>query len=428
MRGRPAGACDMICYAASMSEQQCDVIIVGGGLVGATLAHALAHGGLSSAMVDTLDLPRTLAPEYDGRASAIAAASVRMLKTIGLWERLAPHAQPIWDIRVTDGDSPLFLHFDGSQVSGEEPLGQMLENRHIRFAQLGSLAQNKLPIAVHAPAAITSLERGPAFVRMTLSTGAQLKAPLVIACDGKHSKLRAQAGIRTNQWSYRQDAVIVTVHHRDPHGSIAHERFLPDGPFAILPMVDDDMGRHRSALVLTVQQGAGEVYLNMAAADLNAQMARRFGDFLGPTQVISPRWSYPLTGLTTERLTAGRLALVGDSAHSIHPIAGQGLNLGLRDVAVMAQVLVDAARTGLDLGSPQVLERYARWRRTDIMAMVAATDGLNRLFSNGNPVITLARRLGLKAVDRLPPLKKMFMRHASGSLGQLPRLLRGETL
>ncbi len=409
-----------------MSEQQSDVIIVGGGLVGATLAHALVSGGLSCAIVDTLHLPLTLAPTYDGRASAIASASVRMLKTIGLWEPIAPHAQPIWEIRVTDGNSPLFLHFNGEDVSKDEPLGLMVENRHIRFAQLGSLDDTKHPITLHAPATITSLERGSAFVRMTLSTGAQLKAPLVIACDGKHSHMREQAGIRTNAWNYKQDAVIVTVSHRDPHGDIAHERFLPDGPFAILPMVDDSEGRHRSAIVLTVGNGEGTVYLNMAEAEINAQIARRFGDFLGPIEVISKRWSYPLGGLTAERLTDTRLALVGDSAHGIHPIAGQGLNLGFRDVAAMAEVLIEAARLGLDLGSPQVLERYARWRRTDIMTMVAATDGLNRLFSNDNPLLGIARRLGLKAVDQLPPVKQLFMRHARGSLGKLPRLLTGE--
>jgi 2-octaprenyl-6-methoxyphenol hydroxylase len=411
-----------------MNEQQTDVIIVGGGLVGATLAHALASGGLSSAIVDTLHLPLTLAPDYDGRASAISSSSVRMMQAIGLWEGLAAHAQPIWEIRVTDGNAPLYLHFDGADVSQDEPLGQMIENRHIRFAQLGSLAQNHLPISLHAPANITALDRGAGFARVTLSTGAQLKAPLIIACDGKNSWLRGQAGIRTAQAPYKQDAVIVTVAHRDPHGDIAHERFMPGGPFAILPMVDDAEGRHRSALVLTVPSGEGAVYLNMNAEAINAQMAQRFGDFLGPIEVISQRWSYPLGRLTVERLTDTRMALVGDSAHAIHPIAGQGLNLGLRDVAALAEVLIQSARLGLDLGSPQVLERYARWRRTDIMTMVVATDVLNRLFSNDNPALGLARRLGLKAVDRLPPAKRLFMRHARGSLGKLPRLLTGEAV
>jgi 2-octaprenyl-6-methoxyphenol hydroxylase len=411
-----------------MSEQQTDVIIVGGGLVGATLAHALASGGLSSAIVDTLHLPLTLAPDYDGRASAISSSSVRMMQAIGLWESLAAHAQPIWEIRVTDGNAPLYLHFDGADVSQDEPLGQMIENRHIRFAQLGSLAQNHLPISLHAPASITALERGAGFARVTLSTGAQLKAPLIIACDGKNSWLRGQAGIRTAQAPYKQDAVIVTVTHRDPHGDIAHERFMPGGPFAILPMVDDAAGRHRSALVLTVPSGEGAVYLNMSAEAINAQMAQRFGDFLGPIKVISQRWSYPLGRLTVERLTDTRMVLVGDSAHAIHPIAGQGFNLGLRDVAALAEVLITSARLGLDLGSPQVLERYARWRRTDIMTMVVATDVLNRLFSNDNPALGLARRLGLKAVDRLPPAKRLFMRHARGSLGKLPRLLTGEAV
>lgn len=410
-----------------MASHHSDVIISGGGLVGATLAHALASAGISSSIVDTIDLPRTLDPVYDGRASAIASASVRMMQAIGLWEAMAPHAQPIHEIRVTDGDSPLFLHFDGRGAENE-PLGQMLENRHIRFAQLGSIARSNLPISVFAPARMASVTRGPGKVEVALDSGETLIAPLIVSCEGRKSPLRQQAGIRTVDWSYRQDAVIATVAHRDPHGGIAHERFLPDGPFAILPMIDDNQGRHRSAIVLTVREGQGKIFLNLACEAFQQQIARRFGAFLGPLEVVSRRWSYPLALLWPEALTAPRLALVGDSAHGMHPIAGQGLNLGFRDVAVLAQLLAEAAHVGEDLGGPQLLARYAQWRRTDIAAMLAATDGLNRLFSNGNPLLAGMRRLGLKAVDRLPPAKRLFMQHARGALGKLPRLLEGQSL
>jgi 2-octaprenyl-6-methoxyphenol hydroxylase len=410
-----------------MALVKTDVIIAGGGLVGATLAHALAHGGLESVVVDSLDLPLTLDPVYDGRASAIASASVRMMETIGLWPRLSAHAQPIREIRVTDGSSPLFLHFDGRPM-GDEPLGQMIENRHIRFAQLGSLAEGRLPIQLHAPARLLAATRGAGKVTAHLSTGVTLEASLIVSCEGRGSRLRGEAHIRCVEWPYHQDAVIVTVAHRDPHGAIAHERFLPDGPFAILPMVDDEEGRHRSAIVLTVREGQGALFLTMCDERLLAEVSRRFGDFLGPLSLISRRWSYPLGLMWPETIVAPRLALVGDSAHGIHPIAGQGLNLGFRDVAALAQVLCEAAYTGQDLGSPGVLARYARWRRTDIMVMMAATDGLNRLFSNDNGLVRRARRLGLGAVNRLPPLRRLFMAHARGNLGQLPKLLQGVAL
>lgn len=403
-----------------------DVLIIGGGLVGITLGIALARHGLDVVAVDTARIEATLAPSFDGRASAIASASARMLQAIGVWPGLADAAQPIWEIRVTDGDSPLFLHFDGTGTP-DEPLGYMFENRRLRFALYKTAAT--LPnLRLIAPQQVTSVVKDAGGATVTLGDGSVWRVPLVVAADGRRSMWRAQEGIRTAHWSYRQSAVITTVAHALPHGDIAHERFLPAGPFAILPLGDDAEGRHRSSIVWTVALDDGPAIMQLNDTAFRTEIADRFGDFLGDISLIAPRWSYPLTFHHAERYITPRFALIGDAAHGMHPIAGQGLNVGLRDVAAMAEVLVEASRLGLDLGSEVVLERYQRWRRTDTAVILAVTDGLNRLFSNRLPGLAPARRLGLAAVHRLPPLKRFFMTHARGAVGQLPRLLQGASL
>lgn len=406
-----------------------DVVIVGGGLAGLTQGIALASHGMSVAIIDREDPARVLRAGFDGRVSAIALASQRMLEAIGLWRHVR-EAQPMWDIRVSDGDSLLFLHYDHRDL-GDAPFGYMVENRIMRQAQQDALAE--LPGAqLIAPMTVAKVERGlpgsGAPAQLTLADGRQLRARLVIGADGRQSAMREQAGIRTTTWSYDQTGIVCTVAHELPHEGAAQERFLPAGPFAILPMTDDENGVHRSSLVWTEPTERAATIMGLDDADFQAEMRRRFGDGYGEAHVVGPRWSYPLTFLHAERYTDHRLALIGDAAHGIHPIAGQGLNLGLRDIAALTETLVEARRLGLDPGQADVLERYARWRRTDTLVLSAVTDGLTRLFSNDVAPLRIARDLGLGVVERLPPLKKLFMRHAMGDLGTLPRLLRGERL
>lgn len=411
-----------------MTDMTRDAIIVGGGLAGMTLAIALARHGLTSHVVDALDLATTLVPTYDGRASAIASASQRMFAALGLWDDLADQAQPIWEIRVVEGQSPLYLHFDAADSnSSDEALGYLVENRQLRHV-LQKHARADPHITLHAPAHIRSLTRDQHSACVQLADGSKLCAPLVIGADGRLSWVRKQAGLRLTSWSYHQAAVIVSVAHEHPHGDIAHELFTPEGPFAILPLVDDTgpQGvRHRSAVVFTVAEHQAAAFMALSERAFQAEVARRFGDFLGAIEVITPRWSYPLSVQFAERLIADRLALVGDAGHAIHPIAGQGLNVGFRDVAALAEILTVAAHLGQDLGEAQILTKYDRWRRTDITSMVAATDVLNRLFSNNWPVLRRARRLGLGAVQRIPALKQFFMAEARGQGGKLPKLLLG---
>ncbi|HYM33555.1 MAG TPA: UbiH/UbiF/VisC/COQ6 family ubiquinone biosynthesis hydroxylase [Candidatus Cybelea sp.] len=397
-----------------------DAIVVGGGLVGLSLAVALARGGLRTVAIDRENPARALAAEFDGRVSAIAHASQVALRTIGIWQHVR-EAEPIRDIRVSDGDSLLFLHYDHREL-GDEPFGHMVENRELRHA-LQCAARDCAGLELLAPAAVVACERGAAKTTVTLADARTITAPLVIAADGRDSPLRRAAGIDTIGWRYGQSGIVCTVVHELPHRGVAQERFLPAGPFAILPMTGN-----RSSLVWTEREDLAPAILALDDAAFLAELSARFGDHLGALKVVGPRWSYPLSLQLASSYIAPRLALVGDAAHAIHPIAGQGLNMGLRDVAALAEVLVDARRLGLDLGDIGVLEAYERWRRFDNVLLAGVTDALNRLFSNDARPVRITRDLGLGAVNAMRPLKRMFMRHARGTLGKLPRLLDGRPL
>lgn len=407
-------------------DMTADIAIAGGGLVGLTLAIACAAAGFSVVVVDR-EVPATAADDaFDGRGSAIAWGSAQVLKGLGLWDDLAPHAGAINDIRVSDGDSLLFLHYDHRAV-GDHPLGYIIENRYIRRA-LYKRAAALMQIRLLAPAQASLLRQDEASATLALADGGRIAARLVVACDGRGSAVREQAGIGVTRWDYAQTAIVTSFSHAKPHRGIAHERFLPAGPFAVLPLPDGPDGEHRSSLVWTERRDLVPAMLALPDDEFAAEIAERFGPGLGRITAAGRRWSYPLGVVLADRYVAGRVALAGDAAHGVHPIAGQGLNMGLRDVAALAECLVDAARLGLDAASSLALERYERWRRFDNLSLLAVTDVLNRLFSNDIAPLRLVRDLGLGLVEQIPPLKRLFMRHAMGVVGDLPRLVRGEKL
>ena len=408
-----------------LSTRTTDVVIVGGGLVGGSLAIALADAGFNVIVADQLDQRSQLNEEFDGRASAIALAPKKMLAKIGMWKYVGDDTAPIKDIRVADGNSPLFLHYDHADI-GEEALGYMVENRHLRraiFARIDELPR----ITYLAPVKINEIERTATGVATRLANGEIIRAPLIIGADGRGSQIRQQANIDLIHWSYHQTGIVLTAAHEIPHHNVAHEHFLPAGPFAILPLPSEG-GTHRSSIVWTEKEDLAADILALPEDLFLNEFSNRFGDFLGELSLTGPRWSYPLTLQYATTSISDRLALAGDSAHAMHPIAGQGLNMGLRDVAALAQVLTDAGRLGMDIGAPEVLAKYETWRRFDNALMLALTDGLTRLFSNDIAPVKLARDLGLAAVNRAGPLKKFFMGHAMGKAGDLPRLLKGDPL
>ena len=424
----------MTSVPAPQSELSCDVIVIGAGMAGATLALALRSGGLRPIVVERAPMSDQWEATFDGRASAIAFSAFRQWRTLGVGARLEPHAQRIEQILVTDGrspgassskaHSPFALRFDSAEIADRvegEPLGYMLENRRTRVALAQALAETD--IQVLAPASLASLEREAGGARAILADGRVIAAPLVVAADGRGSQARKMAGIGVVGWPYRQSGVVATVDLERPHGGVAHEHFLPSGPFAILPLTDN-----RASLVWTEASDQARALLAVSPEAFQAYLDRRFGEFLGQATAQSNRFVYPLSLELADRMTAPRLALLGDAAHAVHPIAGQGLNLGLKDIAALAQVLVDARRLGEDIGSELVLERYARWRRFDNVMLAAATDGFTRLFSNDNPLLRLARGVGMGAVNALGPARRFFMEEAGGATGELPRLLRGEAL
>ncbi|MDX9862959.1 MAG: UbiH/UbiF/VisC/COQ6 family ubiquinone biosynthesis hydroxylase [Rhodospirillales bacterium] len=403
------------------ADRDADVLIVGGGLVGGVLACALASAGITSAVIERDDPARHLEAAFDGRAFATAHATRRMLEALGLWRRIADEASPILDIRVSEGGSPFFLHFAHGE-GGDQPFGHMVEARHMRRAIHAGMAERPT-IRLLAPARLVSLARHAGGVEAELADGRRVRAALAVAADGRGSRLRGEAGIRVTGWPYGQHGIVCTVAHERPHGNVAHEHFLPSGPFAILPLTGN-----RCSLVWTERSDLAPHLMGLSEADFTAEVARRIGGFLGDLEVVGPRWSHPLGLQFAERAHDRRLVLVGDALHAMHPIAGQGLNMGLRDAATLAEVLVDSRRLGLDLGDGVALARYDRWRRFDNFMMLVATDGLTRVFANDIRPLKFARDLGLAAIGRVPPLKRLIMRHHMGTLGDLPRLLRGEAL
>ena len=404
-----------------------EVLIIGGGLVGATLATAFGQAGLDVVVVDIQDPKEGLDAGFDGRVSAIAQATQRVLNGLGIWKHLEAAATPIKDIRVSEGDSLLFLHYDHRDAD-DKPLGHMVENRNLRKALFQRLPELDT-VRLLAPEAIKTIERGVGGVTALLAGGQKIHARLVVAADGRGSQTREDAGIRITKWSYNQSAIVCTVAHEHCHDFIAHEHFLPAGPFAILPLMGGpSRPGHCSSLVWTEKPDVAAAIMALDNAGFMTELEHRFGDFLGHLDVTGPKWCYPLALQFAETVIAKRLALVGDAAHGMHPIAGQGLNMGLRDVAALAEVVLDAKRLGLDIGDGTVLERYQRWRRFDNALMLAMTDGLNRIFSNNIRSLRLVRDVGLAAVNRLPPLKRFFMRHAMGLVGDLPRLMKDQPL
>jgi 2-octaprenyl-6-methoxyphenol hydroxylase len=409
-----------------------ELLVAGGGLVGLLLAIACADAGLDVALVDRQD-PRAMQDAaFDGRSSAIAYGSRLVLEGLGVWPEIAPQAEPILEIRVADDASPLFLHYDHRDLEIGAPLGYIVENRVLRRALFGRAGT--LPsLSLVAPIAVERADAASGGIAALLSDGRRLTARLVAACDGRDSPLRRAAGIHTLERRYPQTGIVATVRHEKPHRGVAVEHFLPAGPFAILPMTDDSSEgaparRGRSSIVWTERDVLAPRLMRLDETAFAAELASRFGDFLGAVEPVGPRWAYPLALMQAERYAAPRLALVGEAAHLIHPIAGQGLNLSIRDVAALAELVVDARRLGLDIGEERLLRHYQRWRRFDALLLATVTDGLNRLFSNTIPPVRLLRDLGLAAVDRLMPVKRFLMRDAMGLTGERPRLAKGEPL
>jgi 2-octaprenyl-6-methoxyphenol hydroxylase len=409
---------------AGTAYQRAEVVIGGAGFAGLALAIALRQGLGDPFTVAVVDPALAHAQSKDPRASAIAAAARRLFEAIGVWDAVAGKAQPILDMVVTDSKlddavRPTFLAF-GGEVEEGEPFAHMVENRHLVDALVAKAKE--LGVGLRA-GAVAGFETADNFIQVSLSDSETISARLLVGADGAHSLIREQAGISIHGWSYDQSAIVTTVAHEREHNGRAEEHFLPAGPFAILPLTGK-----RCSIVWTEDAREAERIVALPDTEFHAELEKRFGLQLGEVKVIGPRRAFPLGLFTARKFIGERLALVGDAAHMIHPIAGQGLNMGLRDVAALAEAIADAARLGLDSGGPDVLERYQRWRRFDTMMMGVATDGLNRLFSNHSDVLRLARDIGLGLVERMPALKRMFIREAAGFTGDVPKLLKGEAL
>ena len=399
-----------------------DVIILGGGLIGLALAAALDSSGLTAAVIDPVDPDSWKEASFDGRTSAVSSSSRRMFDAIGLAPFLVKPGCPIRSIRVADGLAPGALAFEPPE-GDEEPLGWMHENRHLRQA-LRARAEAARLVTLHWTSKAVSVDRAEHGVAVRLNSGETLTAPLLVSAEGRNSATREAAGIRVARWQYDHAAIVSTLAHERPHDNVAWEIFYPGGPFALLPMTDVG-GSPRSAIVWSVDRDDAPGFLSLSDVDFAAEAQAAMGGFLGAVRLLTPRSSYPLGFHHAARITDKRLALVGDSAHAIHPIAGQGLNLGFRDAAALAQVLVEGARLGLDLGDRQLLDRYERWRGLDTLMVAMATDGLTRLFAIPGHLPSAVRRFGMAVTDRIAPLRDRLAAEARGTTGDLPLLLRG---
>jgi len=395
-----------------------EIVIAGAGLAGMPLACTLGQAGVSVTLVEAKPLSQLISSKFDGRTTAVARSSKQMLGVLGIWDAIEACAQPILDIRVADGGSPFFVHYTHEDV-GSEALGWIVENGVLRTAMLERLKTlGNVKLLDELEVSDVNADRG--FCSVELSDGSILKTRLLVGADGRNSLTRRLSGIETKQWSYNQHAIVCTVRHDLPHRGIAHEHFLPSGPFAILPMLEN-----RSSIVWTEHSSLAPHMMQLDRANFLEELQKRFGQFLGPLELEGPIGSYPLGSMTASSYIGPRVALVAEAAHTIHPIAGQGINIGWRDVAALSEVVINSLRLGLDPGSESTLQKYQQWRRPDNISMTMTTDILNRLFSNRVPPLVAARNLGLGLVQRLPGVKKILMRHAMGELGKLPRLIQG---
>ncbi len=405
--------------------QTTDILVAGGGLNGTTLALALASGGFSVTLVDPVPAKGRADKGFDGRSYALSIASQRVLAALSLWDGLRETAGPILDIKVTDGragegPSPFVLHFDHAEIE-EGPMGYMVEDRHLRPALIGAVGA--AGITQIDGRRVVAQSPGAAGIDVSLDDGTTISARALVGCDGRMSGVAKRAGIGHMRWSYGQTALVCAIEHEKPHNGVAHQFFMPSGPLAILPLKGN-----RASIVWTEETTrAGEIQAMDDPGYLQV-LHPRFGDFLGEIGLAGARFTYPLGLSFAHRFVADRVALLGDAAHAVHPIAGQGLNAGLKDVAALAQVLTDAARRGEDIGRLDVLERYEHWRRFDSASLALATDTFNRLFSNDNPLLRVVRDIGLGATNALPKLRRGFIREAAGLTGDLPRLAQGRPL
>ena len=398
-----------------------DITIVGGGLNGPILALALAQAGIKSVVIDALTTKVRKNASFDGRSYAVALTSQRLLNNIGLWTNIKDNAQAMLEIKVSDGragegPSPFFMHFDHAEIE-DGPMGYMVQDRYLRRALLDAMAEN--PNVTHIQGeTVVGQDVISGGVTVTLSSGKKISARALIGCDGRGSGTAERAGIKRIGWGYGQTALVCAIEHEKPHGGIAHQFFMPTGPLAILPLTGN-----RSSIVWSETEANATAFNALSDAEYLTMLRPRFGNFLGEISLAGARFSYPLALSITDRLVADRTALVGDAAHGLHPIAGQGLNAGMRDIAALVQIITEAQKRGEDYGSLAVLKRYEEWRRFDNTALALATDTFNKLFSNDNPVLRLGRDLGMGLINKLPGLRRGFIREAAGLSGDLPDLM-----